>query len=575
MDNKQEFGTASYNSPLTNRRRKQDGTNQAQGRSYYTSKMNTSNEETEIERLREENRQLRGLLAGRERTEQLLSTSERQVAEQRRELASTREELVQQVRLFDTVLSSIVDFAYTFNREGRFTYVNQALLDLWQKRLEDTLGKNFFELDYPEQLAARLQEQIETVFRSGRVLKDETPYSSTAGAAGYYEYIFVPVFGTNGQVEVVAGSTRDITMRQQEKADKEALFKILEVERARLTNLFMQAPAFITVLKGPQHLFEMANPLYLQLVGHRDLLGKTVREAFPEIEGQGFLEVLDEVYRTGKPFVGKEMRILLQDETGTSGHEHFLDFVYQPLVEADGSISGIFVHGVDITERKRAEQALEEHAHEIETLNYRLRRLMQETHHRVKNNLQVIAALVDMQVMNDTDTIPVGELQRFGRHIRALSTIHDLLTREARGAAELNHVSLQDMLDRLLPLLKEIVGQREMRYKAVDVRLPVRYGTALALMANELVSNAVKHGDGLVEVTLSVEGRFVRLEVCDNGPGFPSGFDPRRAAHTGLDLIDGIARLDLRGQVAYETRPEGGARVAITFPLPEESEQSK
>jgi PAS domain S-box-containing protein len=537
--------------------------------------MNTSNEETEIERLREENRQLRGLLAGRERTEQLLSTSERQVAEQRRELASTREELVQQVRLFDTVLSSIVDFAYTFNREGRFTYVNQALLDLWQKRLEDTLGKNFFELDYPEQLAARLQEQIETVFRSGRVLKDETPYSSTAGAAGYYEYIFVPVFGTNGQVEVVAGSTRDITMRQQEKADKEALFKILEVERARLTNLFMQAPAFITVLKGPQHLFEMANPLYLQLVGHRDLLGKTVREAFPEIEGQGFLEVLDEVYRTGKPFVGKEMRILLQDETGTSGHEHFLDFVYQPLVEADGSISGIFVHGVDITERKRAEQALEEHAHEIETLNYRLRRLMQETHHRVKNNLQVIAALVDMQVMNDTDTIPVGELQRFGRHIRALSTIHDLLTREARGAAELNHVSLQDMLDRLLPLLKEIVGQREMRYKAVDVRLPVRYGTALALMANELVSNAVKHGDGLVEVTLSVEGRFVRLEVCDNGPGFPSGFDPRRAAHTGLDLIDGIARLDLRGQVAYETRPEGGARVAITFPLPEESEQSK
>jgi PAS domain S-box-containing protein len=536
--------------------------------------MPTNSEETEIEQLREEIRHLRGLLTEKETSDQLLSASQRRVAEQADELASTREELTQQVQLFDTVLSSIVDFAYTFNREGRFTYVNQALLDLWQKKLEDARGKNFFELDYPEDVAARLQEQIKMVFRTGQALKDETAYTGATGTAGYYEYIFVPVFGKDGQVEIVAGSTRDITIRQQEKAEREALFKILEIERARLTSLFVQAPAFITVLRGPTHILEMANPHYLQLVGHRDLLGKPVREAFPEIEGQGYFEFLDEVYRSGKPFIGKEMRILFQEEANTPLRERVIDFVYQPLVEADGAVSGIFVHGVDLTERKRAEQALEERTHEIETLNHRLTRAMRETHHRVKNNLQVIAALVDMQVMNDTDTIPVSELQRFGRHIRALSTIHDLLTQDAKGAGELNYISLQAMLDSLLPLLKEIVGQRELQYDVADVRLPVRYGTALALMTNELVSNAVKHGAGLVEVMLSAEGNLVRLEVRDRGLGFPEEFDARRSAHTGLDLIDGIARLDLRGEVAYETRSEGGASVAITFPLPAGREKS-
>ena len=274
------------------------------------------------------------------------------------ELASARENLERQARLFDTILSSLADFVYTLDREGRFTYVNQALLNLWQMKREDALGKTFFELNYPPELAARLHQQVQTVFDTGQTLRDETLYTGAAGTMGYYEYIFTPVRGANGEVETVAGSTRDITERYQEHNEKAELFKALQIERERLASLFMQAPAFIAVLRGPQHVFEIANPPYYQLVGQRDIIGKPVREAFPEIEGQGFFELLDEVYATGKPITGKNRRILFQSETDAAPQERFMDFVYQPLLEADGSVSGIFAHGVDLTEHRRAEEAL-------------------------------------------------------------------------------------------------------------------------------------------------------------------------------------------------------------------------
>jgi PAS domain S-box-containing protein len=127
--------------------------------------------------------------------------------------------LEQQSRILDITLSSISDFAYIFDREGRFVFVNQALLKLWGLKLEDAVGRNFFELQYPDELAARLQQQIQKVFDTSEGLIDETEYTSPTGVAGYYEYIFRPVFDREGNAELVAGSTRDITGRKRVEAD--------------------------------------------------------------------------------------------------------------------------------------------------------------------------------------------------------------------------------------------------------------------------------------------------------------------------------------------------------------------
>lgn len=121
----------------------------------------------------------------------------------------------ERAQVFETTLSTITDFAYSFDRQGRFKFVNQALLDLWGLKLEDAVGKNFFDLNYPPELAGRLQRQIEQVFETKGSLIDETPYQSPTGVVGYYEYIFNPVFGSDGQVGLVSGSTRDVTKRKK------------------------------------------------------------------------------------------------------------------------------------------------------------------------------------------------------------------------------------------------------------------------------------------------------------------------------------------------------------------------
>ncbi len=166
-----------------------------------------------------------------------------------------------------------------------------------------------------------------------------------------------------------AGSVRQYAIKQQEQlatldaqlreADR-SLAAAAQAERDRLADVFKRSPSFMAILRGPTHVFERVNDHYYQLVGHRELLGKPVREGLPEIAGQGFFELLDQVYATGEAFVGKNMRAMLQRKPGEPLEECFLDVVYQPTYEPDGSISGILAHGVDLSERHLAEVALEQ-----------------------------------------------------------------------------------------------------------------------------------------------------------------------------------------------------------------------
>jgi PAS domain S-box-containing protein len=128
-------------------------------------------------------------------------------------------------------------------------------------------------------------------------------------------------------------------------------------EHERLQELFKQAPGFVAVLRAPEYVFEVANPGYERLVGHRALLGRPLREAVPEAEDQGFIALLDQVVHSGEPFVGRAVHVLLQEEDGGE-REAWLDFVYQPLVNPAGRVDGIFVSGFEVTEQQRAQQAL-------------------------------------------------------------------------------------------------------------------------------------------------------------------------------------------------------------------------
>jgi len=130
-------------------------------------------------------------------------------------------------------------------------------------------------------------------------------------------------------------------------------------ERARLARMFEQAPSFMALLREPGHVFDFANAAYLQLIGRRPLLGLPLDEALPEFAAQGFVALLDDVVKSGKPYSGRAVPVALQRRPGEAEEQRMLDFLYQPILDDDGNVTSIFIEGNDVTDRVRFEEALE------------------------------------------------------------------------------------------------------------------------------------------------------------------------------------------------------------------------
>jgi len=142
-------------------------------------------------------------------------------------------------------------------------------------------------------------------------------------------------------------------MIEQGMAEHEA-----RLERERFAALFEHSPGFVAVLRGPDHRFEFVNQSYVRLVGGRDVVGKTVAQAFPEVAAQGYLQLLDQAFATGVAFSTTGAEIMLQASPGAAPTKRFIDFVYQPMRDAEGHVTGIFVEGVDVTGRLASDEAL-------------------------------------------------------------------------------------------------------------------------------------------------------------------------------------------------------------------------
>ena len=163
----------------------------------------------------------------------------------------------------------------------------------------------------------------------------------------YWTYSYSPIDDTAaahgvGGVLVVCSETTEKVLTEQRL--------MAEIERQR--RMFQKAPGFIAVLSGPEHVYEYVNDAYLAIAGPRDFIGRSVREALPELKGQGFYELLDRVFRTGERFIARAMPVRLSTDAST----RFIDFLYEPMRDEAGEIHGIFVGGHDVTAHKDAER---------------------------------------------------------------------------------------------------------------------------------------------------------------------------------------------------------------------------
>ena len=252
-------------------------------------------------------------------------------------LLESKASLEMRSRIFDITLSSITDFAYTFDRAGRFIYINKPLLELWGLELHQAVGKDFHDLKYPKDLAGRLQQQIEQVFSTGEIVRDETPYTSPTGAGGYYEYIFNPVFDVDGNVEIVAGSTRDITDR------KLAEDRVKQLSKQNFEVLESITDAFFAVDSDWRFTYVNRNAEILLEKGTDELIGKTMWEMYPNLSGTEF----EQVYRRAASERAKASITAFYPD-----HNRWYEVHIYP------AHNGLTFYFRNATERKQAEETL-------------------------------------------------------------------------------------------------------------------------------------------------------------------------------------------------------------------------
>lgn len=366
----------------------------------------------------------------------------------------------------------------------------------------------------------------------------------------YWTYSYGPVDDETapngvGGVLVVCTETTKAVLAERKRAETVA----------RWRRLFDQAPSFMCILGGPGHVFEFVNDAHVRLFGGRDWIDKPFREAFPDLDGQGVYEILDRVYATGEREVLEARAMRFGGGPGTPQAERFLDFVCAPLHDDDGAIFGLFWQGVDITPRKRAED--------------RLRLMVNELNHRVKNSLATVQAIAAQTLDGEAAAPHVREA--LTERLIALARAHDVLTDEKWAGA-----GLRDIVGQIVaPHLSTGHGDR-FAIEGEPVNLPPRTAIAVALATHELATNAAKYGalsarDGRVHIAWSAspEGEGdTRLRLTWTERGGPPVSKPTRQGF-GTRMIERGLAAELRGEVRIDFQPDGVVCVIDALIAPE------
>lgn len=278
---------------------------------------------------------------------------------------------------------------YLLSPDAIILDVNDSFLQTACRTREELIGKQVFEVfpDNPDDTndtgVAALRKSLARVVASGKpdtlavqrypILMTQ-PDGSRKYEERYWSVVNTPIFDQQGRLQCISHSTMDVTNMIEGSATTaharteagmftraqtiQQINHALEAERARLRHLFEHAPGFVFFTRGSQHVFEQANDAFLELVGSRPVLGKSVRDAFPELAGQGFYELLDKVYRSGQPYRGNARKVILHRVAGAQPEERFVDLLYQPIVDEEGQVLGVCGQGHDITDKIHIEAAL-------------------------------------------------------------------------------------------------------------------------------------------------------------------------------------------------------------------------
>ncbi|UVW27631.1 ATP-binding protein [Massilia sp. H6] len=356
----------------------------------------------------------------------------------------------------------------------------------------------------------------------------------------WFRFSYSPVRDEDGTVAGMFCACVEMTAEVQAE-------RYRDEENQRLMTLFEQAPGIIAVLRGPNHVFEIANESYLQLIGRRELIGKPVREALPEVAGQGFFELLDQVYRSGQPFVGHAVPVRVQRDASGLMEERFVDFVYQPIRDAKGAVAGIFVEGSDVTERKRVED-------ELRAANRQKDQFLAMLAHELRNPLAPITTAAQLLQRGSLDPERARHasaiIARQSEHMTVL--VNDLLdvSRVTRGLVSIDRedLDLNSVVHGAIEQVRPLMDARRQELQ-VELMEPPLYvsgdRTRLVQVLSNILNNAAKYtpAGGRLGLRITAEEDEAVIAVRDNG----QGIDPQMLPYI-FDLFTQAERTPDRSQ---------------------------
>jgi two-component sensor histidine kinase/FixJ family two-component response regulator len=265
------------------------------------------------------------------------------------------------------------------------------------------------------------------------------------------------------------------------------------------------------------------------------------------------IEYLDHSKLTQQP-LGRQVRFI-----SGSGEALWFSLKGGPFGKEPGIVTGM---ASDVTEQRIAELRLEESNREITSLNAQLQASMTETHHRVKNSLQIVNSLLNMELRRKS-TLSAAEIAKVISHIQAFAALHDILSEESKeishSPASVMQVELRELFSRLLEILTPLSEGRLIVERIDSLRVSPRQSSALGLLLNEFVSNAMKHGKGAIRVRMRQEAGDYVLAVENEGSAFPEGFSPDGTNRTGLRLMESIAQRELGSKIEFYNLENGSA----------------
>ncbi|WP_422371094.1 sensor histidine kinase [Hoeflea sp.] len=382
------------------------------------------------------------------------------------------------------------------DRNHCFVAVNRAYEKVVMRDRAELIGRNLFDL-FPNdgESGQRLRDSLNRVIETGEAdtlayIPYDIPRPPEKGGGmeqRYWTAVHTPVSGKSGSDRYVMQNTVDVTdivrLRQaaslpfrrgetqllERAREAEEQHKALMSESAEFRRLFQLAPGFFAVLTGPDHVFTFANEAYMRLVGERHLIGKTVREAMPEVSEQGIMDLLDDVYSTGKQYQAEARRVMIRDPDSGDLHETFLDFSYDAIRDTKGNITGVFVQGSD-----RSEDVKRQH---------RQRLLLAELNHRVKNTLASVQSIVSQTLRSAAD--PATARKDIGSRLAALSKAHNLLSAQEWTSTDLGEIIGQEV---------SVFDPQRISLDGPRFTLSPKASISLAMLVHELSTNAVKYG---------------------------------------------------------------------------------